>query len=184
MTLCVLGLSCFNHAYGQDLVQVNGVAPVCVVNQRYQVQHPGAGTPFGTPQYGICSGSIQQNCTTGDNAVHPNVCIGTFTSWAAIEAQRAVDLANFQQKMQSQMDELTKNLKTLSDSIDAQTKRLNAIEAAKPKTTAFSRNGSRSSRHTSFASQRHTSQAAHPRRRTADPSSKARTPYLVATSQP
>lgn len=123
----------------QDLVNVDGVTPTCVVNEPRQVQHPGPDSAilFGSPQYGYCNGSIQHNCSTArhvnDNPnfgleLIRNACVGTFTSWADLQRQNAQNVADLQKTLQQQLNILKSNIQALSDSNDALTKRLNDLE--------------------------------------------------------
>lgn len=124
-------------AHSQDLIQVDGVTPQCVHNQPKQVQHPGPGTLFPSPQYGYCSGGIDHRCATGTNVAISGTffqeigtaCVGTFTSWAQLQAQQASSIASLQDQLQKQLNILKANIKALSDANDALTKRLNEVEA-------------------------------------------------------
>jgi hypothetical protein len=127
-----------SRGYSQDLVKVDGVASQCVVNQPRQVQHPGPGTLFPSPQYGYCNGSIQHNCATSRQPFGPSssayetiptACVGTFSSWTDIQAQQAKSIADLQQQFQQQLNILKANIQALSDANDALTKRLNDVEA-------------------------------------------------------
>ncbi|SRR5581483_775054 len=123
-------------AYAQNLIQVDGVTPECVHNQPKQVQHPGPGTLFPSSQYGYCNGSIDHRCATSKNIAIsgtfyqeiPIACVGTFTSWADLQAQQASNLANLQDQIQKQLNILKTNIKDLSDANDALTKRVNDLE--------------------------------------------------------
>ena len=125
-------------AHSQDLIQVDGVTPQCVHNQPKQVQHPGPGTLFPSPQYGYCNGTVDHQCATGIDRnlpgatafiAIPTACVGTFTSWAQLQAQQASSIASLQDQLQKQLNILEANIKTLSDANDALTKRLNEVEA-------------------------------------------------------
>ncbi|WP_348266258.1 hypothetical protein [Edaphobacter sp. DSM 109919] len=137
LLFAVLSMALASSAHSQDLVHVDGVTPECVHNQRYQVQHPGPGTLFPTPQYGYCKGTIQNKCATSTNVAVsgtfyqeiPNACVGTFTSWADLQAQQATSISDLKQQLQEQLNILKADIKRLSDANDALTKRLNDAEA-------------------------------------------------------
>jgi hypothetical protein len=127
--------------HSDNLVQVDGVTPTCVVNQQHQVQHPGPGTLFPSPEYGYCNGSIQYKCATPNNVAMPGstaygvigtACVGTFTSFADLQAQQAKGIDDLKQQIQQQLNILKANIKALSDANDALTKRLDDIETKKP----------------------------------------------------
>jgi peptidoglycan hydrolase CwlO-like protein len=121
-------------AVSQNLIQVDGVTPQCVLNQKGQVQNPGPGTRFPSPKQGYCDGSIQHRCATSKNIAVSGTfyeeiataCVGTFTTLEEAQAAAANDL---EKKVQLKLDVLQKNIKDLSDAIDSLTKRLDEVDA-------------------------------------------------------
>jgi peptidoglycan hydrolase CwlO-like protein len=134
LTLVALLMGLVSSAYSQQLVKVDGVTAGCVHNQMHQVQHPGSGTLFPAPQYGYCNGTIEQKCATANGGTEgyqeiPTACVGTFTSFADLQTQQATSLADLKQQLQEQLNILKASIKTLSDTSDALTKRLNEVDA-------------------------------------------------------
>jgi hypothetical protein len=92
----------------------------------HQVQNPGPGTLFPSPQYGYYNASIQYKCATSNNGaapgafyqVIPTACVGTFTSLADLQAQQASSLADLEQQLHEQLNILKASIKTLSDTSD------------------------------------------------------------------
>jgi hypothetical protein len=122
-------------SHSQELVLVDGVTPVCVVVGPRGSPNPGPAIPFSSPRYGYCNGSIQQRCATSVNGALPGsvsfravgtACVGTFTSWAELQAQQAKNISD---QLQQQVNLLKNNIKALSDANDALTKRLDDVES-------------------------------------------------------
>jgi hypothetical protein len=124
----------YSSSYSQELALVDGVTPVCVAGGPRVSTQPGPAIPFPSPRYGICNGSIQQGCATSHNVAISGTyydrigraCVGTFTSWAELQAQQAKNISD---PLQQQVNLLKNNIRALSDANDALTKRLDDVES-------------------------------------------------------